>query len=34
MGRIGTVDRNTKDTEIIVSVELEGSGKAEIETFM
>lgn len=34
MGRTGTVERNTKETEIIVSVELEGSGKAEIETGM
>ena len=34
MGRTGTVERTTKETEIIVAVELEGSGKAEIETGM
>src|SRR5918912_2548338 len=34
MGRTGTVERNTKETEIVVSVELDGSGKAEIETGM
>ena len=34
MGRIGTVERKTKETKIVVAVELEGSGKAEIETGM
>lgn len=34
MGRTGTVERKTKETEIVVAVELEGSGKAEIETGM
>ena len=34
MGRAGTVERKTKETEIIVSVDIEGSGKAEIETGM
>jgi imidazoleglycerol-phosphate dehydratase len=34
MGRTSTVERKTKETEIIVSVDLEGSGKAEIETGM
>jgi imidazoleglycerol-phosphate dehydratase len=34
MGRIGTVERKTKETEIVVAVDLEGSGKAEIETGM
>lgn len=34
MGRTGTVERKTKETEIIVSVDIEGSGKAEIETGM
>lgn len=34
MGRTGTVERRTKETEIVVAVELEGSGKAEIETGM
>ena len=34
MGRTGTVERKTKETEIIVSVNIEGSGKAEIETGM
>jgi imidazoleglycerol-phosphate dehydratase len=34
MGRTGTVERKTKETEILVSVDIEGSGKAEIETGM
>ena len=34
MGRTGTVERKTKETQIVVAVELEGSGKAEIETGM
>jgi imidazoleglycerol-phosphate dehydratase len=34
MGRTGTVERKTKETEIIVSVDIEGSGKAQIETGM
>ena len=34
MGRTGTVERKTKETEISVSVDIEGSGKAEIETGM
>jgi imidazoleglycerol-phosphate dehydratase len=34
MGRTGTVERKTKETEIIASVDIEGSGKAEIETGM
>ncbi|HEX6437150.1 MAG TPA: imidazoleglycerol-phosphate dehydratase HisB [Candidatus Binatia bacterium] len=34
MGRTGTVRRKTKETEIQVAVDLEGSGKAEIETGM
>jgi imidazoleglycerol-phosphate dehydratase len=34
MGRTGTVERKTKETEIITSVNIEGSGKAEIETGM
>lgn len=34
MGRTGTVERKTKEAEIIVSVNIEGSGKAEIETGM
>jgi imidazoleglycerol-phosphate dehydratase len=34
MGRTGTVERKTKETDIIVSVDIEGSGKAEIETGM
>jgi imidazoleglycerol-phosphate dehydratase len=34
MGRTGTVERKTKETEIAVAVDLEGSGKAEIETGM
>jgi imidazoleglycerol-phosphate dehydratase len=34
MGRTGTVERKTKETEIVVAVDLEGSGKAEIETGM
>ena len=34
MGRTGRVERKTKETEIIVTVDLEGSGKAEIETGM
>lgn len=34
MGRTGTVERKTKETEIIVAVDIEGSGKAEIETGM
>jgi imidazoleglycerol-phosphate dehydratase len=34
MGRTGTVERKTKETEILVAVDLEGSGKAEIETGM
>ena len=34
MGRTGTVERKTKETEIIVSIDIEGSGKAEIETGM
>jgi imidazoleglycerol-phosphate dehydratase len=34
VGRTGTVERKTKETEIIVSVDIEGSGKAEIETGM
>jgi imidazoleglycerol-phosphate dehydratase len=34
VGRAGTVERKTKETEIIVSVNIEGSGKAEIETGM
>jgi imidazoleglycerol-phosphate dehydratase len=34
MGRSGTIERKTKETEIVASVELEGSGKAEIETGM
>lgn len=34
MGRTGTVERRTKETQIVVAVELEGSGKAEIETGM
>jgi imidazoleglycerol-phosphate dehydratase len=34
MGRSGAVERKTKETEIIVSVDIEGSGKAEIETGM
>jgi imidazoleglycerol-phosphate dehydratase len=34
MGRTGTVERKTKETEIVVAVDLEGSGKAGIETGM
>ena len=34
MGRTGTVERKTKETEIVASVGLEGSGKADIETGM
>ena len=34
MGRTGTVERKTKETEIVVAVDLEGSGKANIETGM
>jgi imidazoleglycerol-phosphate dehydratase len=34
MGRTGTVERKTKETKIIVSVDIEGSGKAQIETGM
>lgn len=34
MGRTGTVERKTKETEIVVAVDLEGSGKAEVETGM
>jgi imidazoleglycerol-phosphate dehydratase len=34
MGRSGTVERKTKETEIVASVDLEGTGKAEIETGM
>jgi imidazoleglycerol-phosphate dehydratase len=34
MGRTGTIARKTKETDIVVEVELEGSGKAEIETGM
>jgi imidazoleglycerol-phosphate dehydratase len=34
MGRSGTVERKTKETEIIAAVDIEGSGKAEIETGM
>jgi imidazoleglycerol-phosphate dehydratase len=34
VGRTGTVERKTKEAEIIVSVNIEGSGKAEIETGM
>jgi imidazoleglycerol-phosphate dehydratase len=34
MGRTGTVERKTKETEIMASVDIEGSGKAEIETGM
>ena len=34
MGRTGTVRRKTKETEIQVAVDLEGNGKAEIETGM
>src|SRR5918992_1834499 len=34
MGRTGTVERKTKETEIIALVDIEGSGKAEIETGM
>jgi imidazoleglycerol-phosphate dehydratase len=34
MGRTGTVERKTKETEIIAVVDIEGSGKAEIETGM
>ena len=34
MGRTGSVERRTKETEIVVAVELEGSGQAEIETGM
>ena len=30
MGRTGTVERKTKETEIVASVDLEGSGKADI----
>jgi imidazoleglycerol-phosphate dehydratase len=34
MGRTGTVERKTKETEITVAIEIDGSGKAEIETGM
>ena len=34
MGRTGRVERKTKETEIVASVELDGSGKADIETGM
>ena len=34
MGRTGTVERKTKETEITVAIEIEGSGKAEVETGM
>jgi imidazoleglycerol-phosphate dehydratase len=34
MGRTGTIERKTKETEIVASVDLEGSGKADIETGM
>ena len=34
MGRTGTVERKTKETEIVASIDLEGTGKAEIETGM
>ena len=34
MGRTGTVERKTKETEIVASVDIEGSGTADIETGM
>ena len=34
MGRTGRVERKTKETEIVTSVDLEGSGKTNIETGM
>ncbi|HET9882544.1 MAG TPA: imidazoleglycerol-phosphate dehydratase HisB [Candidatus Binatia bacterium] len=34
MGRTGRVERKTKETEIVASVDLEGSGKTNIETGM
>ena len=34
MGRTGRVERKTKETEIVVAIDIEGSGKAEIETGM
>ena len=34
MGRTAKVDRKTKETDISVFVELDGSGQAEIETGM
>jgi len=34
MARTGTVERKTRETEIQVTIDLEGSGKAEIETGM
>ena len=34
MGRTATVESKTKETEIVVSLDIEGSGKAEIETGM
>ncbi len=34
MRRTGTVERKTKETEIVASIDLEGTGKAEIETGM
>jgi imidazoleglycerol-phosphate dehydratase len=34
MGRTGKTERKTKETEISVVLELDGSGKAEIETGM
>lgn len=34
MGRIGTTERKTKETEIGVALDLDGAGKAEIETGM
>ena len=34
MGRTGRVERKTKETEIVVAIDIEGSGKGEIETGM
>ncbi|MBQ7463533.1 MAG: imidazoleglycerol-phosphate dehydratase, partial [Lachnospiraceae bacterium] len=32
MGRTGEVERKTKETDIRVSLELDGTGKSEIDT--
>ena len=32
MGRIGRVERATKETDIALAIDLDGSGKTEVET--